>query len=219
MLLPLIVRVSSRKNEARLHITPNNPKSDQEPPPSTTSRAPPRPLRNATALHTLRERSESIPRCAEMCYNARIPCSSPACLLVRHTPLRHRPYRRAPTRLSKHGWREKHQYSNSTSTSTSTSSNSTTTTSTTRDGSTSASQVRAGQRAARHSATTRSCSHSGQDSTNRGEHPGGKLAAHLAVSEQAEQDMARGHLSPLHRQLALAHQLQNTSGSSDRNSW
>ena len=57
-LFQLIVRASSRKNEA----SPTNPKSDKEPPRSTTSRPPPQPLRNAITLNTLCQRSESVPR-------------------------------------------------------------------------------------------------------------------------------------------------------------
>ena len=63
------------------------------------------------------------------------------------------------------------------------------------------------------------------------------LAAHLAMREQAEQDMAAdasawikgygidvsfiwsGICLCFHQQLALAHELQNSSGSNDRNSW
>ena len=87
ILFQLIVRASSRKNEARPRVSPTNPKSDKEPPPSTTSRPPPQPLRNAITLNTLRQR-----------------------LLVRHTRSKNIPHRRAPARTSKPGWREKHQY-------------------------------------------------------------------------------------------------------------
>ena len=61
-LFQLIVRASSRKNEARPRVSQTNPKSDKEPPPSTTSRPPPQPLRNAITLNTLCQRSESVPR-------------------------------------------------------------------------------------------------------------------------------------------------------------
>ena len=77
------------------------PKSDQEPPSTTTNPAPPRPLRNAATLHTLRQQPKSIPRCAEMCYNCtkhhwrhpRMACSL-------HHPVRWRAPRWAPTRMT-----------------------------------------------------------------------------------------------------------------------
>ena len=111
ILFQLIVRVSSRKkNEARPRVTPNNPKSDHEPPPSTTSHAPRQTLRNAITLNTLYQRSEGVPRSEKRS----LQCSDPllfSCLPPRQThPHRHIPNRRAPARTSKPGWREKHQY-------------------------------------------------------------------------------------------------------------
>ena len=55
-------RLIEKKNEARPRVSPTNPKSDKEPPRSTTSRPPPQPLRNAITLNTLCQRSESVPR-------------------------------------------------------------------------------------------------------------------------------------------------------------
>ena len=105
-LFQLIVRASSRKKRSQTTRL-----SDKEPPPSTTSRPPPQPLRNAITLNTL---LSAVRKCAALreteVYNARIPCSFPVRLLVRHTRSKNVPHRRAPARTSKPGWREKHQY-------------------------------------------------------------------------------------------------------------
>ena len=131
MLFHLIVRVSSRKKRSQTTRHSKQPKV--RPRTATIHNKPgsaPTTAQRNHAQHPL----SAIRRCAAFREKKStmlgIPCSSPARLLRQTPPLRHRPHQRAPTRLSKHGWREKHQYSNSTSTSTSNSSNSSSSSST-----------------------------------------------------------------------------------------
>ena len=110
-LIQLIVRASSRKKRSQTTRLSNQPEIRQRT--ATLHNKPASAPTTAQRNHAEHPLS-AVRKCAALreteVYNARIPCSFPVRLLVRHTRSKNIPHRRAPARTSKPGWREKHQH-------------------------------------------------------------------------------------------------------------